>query len=80
MQLIEDLKSTPEKDIAKRFRHIKSPHSDDQAAWGDKVHWLVWPHAQGTDGNLSGVLPRFWNLFILDLPLPDGTQVDLTAL
>ncbi len=80
MKLIEDLKVTPEEDVAKRFEHIKSSHSLDHGQWTDKVHWLVWPHASGTDANLSGVLPRFWNLFILDLPQPDGTRVDLNAM
>jgi len=79
-QLIEDLKATAEKDVAKRFKHIMSPHSHDQQEWTNKVHWLVWPHAQGTDANLSGVLPRFWNLFVLDLPQPDGTKVNLNAM
>ena len=80
MQLMEDLKATAEKDVATRFEHIKSPQSHDHGEWGNKVHWLVWPHAQGTDANLSGVLPRFWNLFVLDLPQPDGAKVDLNAM
>ena len=80
MQLIEDLKATAEKDVATRFKRIKSPHSHDHGEWGNKVHWLVRPHAQGTDANLSGVLPRFWNLFVLDLPQPDGSKVDLNTM
>jgi hypothetical protein len=79
-KLIEDLKVTPEEEVARRFKRIKSVHSHDHGQWTDKVHWLVWPHASGTDANLSGVLPRFWNLFILDLPQPDGTRVDLNVM
>jgi len=79
IKLIEDLKVTPEEDVASRFARVKNSHALDPQ-WGPKVHWLVWPHTSGTDANLSGVLPRFWNLFILDLPQPDGTMVDLNAM
>lgn len=80
IKLMEDLKTTPQDDVAGRFRNIKNAHAHDYPQWTDKVHWLVWPHASGTDANLTGVLPRFWNLLILDLPQPDGSSVNLNEM
>jgi len=55
----------------------KNIHAEDREEWTDKVHWLVWPNVEG-ESNLAGPLPAIWNLFLLDLPLPDGSTLDLT--
>ena len=60
--------------IHHKFR--RTPHAQD--AWADEVHWMVRPNTAG-HGNLSGPLPPFWNLLLLDLPLPNGRKIDFTA-
>lgn len=77
---LAELGQTPDPDIhIPRFERPPCPHVDDMAEWTDKVHWMVWPNTQG-DANLSGPLPVIWNFILLQLPLPDGTRIDLAAL
>jgi len=76
---LEELRKVPDAEI---FDHPellrpKNIHADDAEEWTDKVHWLVWPNVEG-ESSLAGPLPTIWNLFLLDLPSPDGKTLDLT--
>lgn len=80
LPFMEALRQTPDEDIYQpRFERPPNVHEDDAAEWTDRVHWMVWPNTEG-DGNLSGPLPVLWNLMLLDLPLPDGSSLDLSAM
>jgi len=80
LPFMEALSQTPDEDIYQPlFERPPNVHEDDAEEWTDRVHWMVWPNTEG-DGNLSGPLPVLWNLMLLDLPLPDGSRLDLSAM
>ncbi|HJN17828.1 MAG TPA: hypothetical protein QGH10_20175, partial [Armatimonadota bacterium] len=55
--LLDELRRTPDAEIYQpHLERPPCPHVDDMAEWTDKVHWMIWPNAQG-DANLSGPLP-----------------------
>jgi hypothetical protein len=79
VDLMETIRSTPEDELPELVKGIVNPHEDDPEGWADIVHGLVRPHSDGSDIHLTGVLPRFYDYLVLSLPLPDGTEIDLSA-
>jgi len=79
MAFLEELRKVPDAEVFDHPELVrpKNIHADDREEWTDKVHWLVWPNVEG-ESSLAGPLPAVWNLFLLDLPLPDGSALDLT--
>ncbi len=79
--LIDALRETPEEEVPGQRLFYQPPnlHQEDEVAWAGRVQALVRPNTEG-DCNLSGPLPALWTLMLFDLPLPDGTQLDLSQL
>ena len=77
IDLMASIDVTPDDELPALVAGIQNPHADDPQAWADVVRGLVRPHSDGSDINLTGVLPRFYDYMVLSLPLPDGARVDL---
>ncbi|NQT17440.1 MAG: hypothetical protein HQ582_32090 [Planctomycetes bacterium] len=75
---LDELRTTPDDQLLPKFKRLENTHADAYDSWVEKVHWMVWPNSEG-HGNLSGPLPPFWNLLLVDLPLPNGRKIDLTS-
>ena len=77
---LEELRHTSDADIyVPHLERPPCPHTEDMAQWTERVYRMIRPNTHG-DTNLSGPLPVFWNFMLLELPLPDGKRIDLSAL
>ncbi len=75
---LDALRTTPDDQTLGKLERLENAHADAYDSWVEKVHWMVWPNTEG-HGNLSGPLPPFWNLLLVDLPLPNGRKIDWTT-
>jgi hypothetical protein len=79
LDLMETIAVTPDAELPALVDAIVNPHADDPEAWAAVVHGLVRPHSGGSDVNLTGVLPRFYDYMVLSQPLPSGQQISLSG-
>ncbi len=78
MDFLEQLRKVPDAEVFDRAELVrpKNIHLNDRTEWTNKVHYMVWPNAEG-ESSLSGPIPAIWDLMLVDLPLPDGTSLGL---
>jgi hypothetical protein len=78
MNLLKQLQGLSDAQAATRPARLNDPHADDAKVWTEKVRWMIWPYTEG-QSDISGPLQIFWNLLLIDIPLPDGKKLDLAG-
>jgi hypothetical protein len=84
--LMEKLRITPDDQIGALLKTARNTHGYTDYGdltefnnWREEIYHTVRPNSTGSDINLTGVLPRYYNYMILGIPLPDGSLIDLST-
>ncbi len=78
MNLLKQLQVLSDAQAATKPARLSDPHADDVTEWTEKVRWMIWPYTEG-QSDIAGPLQIFWNLLLIDIPLPDGKKLDLAG-
>ena len=78
MNLLKQLRALTDVQAATTPARLDDPHVDDRDEWTERVRRTLWPYTEG-QSDIAGPLQIFWNLLLIDLPLPDGKKLDLAG-
>jgi hypothetical protein len=76
--MIEQLRGLTDTQALTTPKRLEDPHVEDRDEWTERVQWTIWPHTEG-QSDIAGPLQIFWNLMLIDLPLPNGKHLDLAG-